>query len=1151
MDVVYKIGLMVNPKMLNDRVLRFNVCKTQAKVVNLRVELSFTNLIITNFMSNKFKNVVRLTLVCLFLALASVASAQQTIKGTIKDATGETIIGATVQEEGSSTGTVTDLDGNFSLTVSGNKPLVISYVGMKTQRLNVKGKSVLNITLEDEATNLNDVVVIGYGTVRKKDLTGAVNTVKGADLAKVPVTNVAEALTGKLAGVQITTADGSPDAEMIIKVRGGGSITGDNSPLYIIDGFPASSMSDISPSDIEDITVLKDAASTAIYGAQGANGVILITTKGAKSGKTTVSYNGYIQGKTISKTLDTMSPYEYVMYNYERNALRGTSGIKTFEKRFGSYDDLDLYQYQNGHDWQEEMFGNHDLSQSHNISVSGGSEKTKFTLSATYANDNSLMEDNGYRRYNVNFKLQHELAKGLTLDFGMRLADTETKGVGTGGGKYKIRSYDAIMRGPVNGLYDQMDIDPTTLPEDEYNDFINATRSLKDRVNDYWRRKDQRRYNWNAALNWKINKEFTYRLEGGYENGFAQQKDWYGALSNTAVQEGGNLPMGEWSKTDSWKLREAQTLTWKKNFQKKHDVSIMLGQEYVASNNEKMAYTAKYFQEDITPEKMFASMQNNSHATGAQTISSSLGQEDRLLSFFGRANYSFMDRYLLTLTMRADGSSKFRNNKWGYFPAAAFGWRVVEEPWMAPTRNWLSNLKLRLSFGTSGNNRIGDAMYETTYKAYSSSKYYGAGNQQNPHYTLNNSQLANPDLKWETTITRNLGLDFGFFKERLSGTLDFYWNTVKDLLIDVPITAVGYTSMQQNLGQTSNRGVELTLNAVAIQKKDFTLNFNANIGFNSNKVDKLTGDRNYMTFNSGAFSTDMIGQDDYRVIVGEPLGLVWGFESDGFYGVDDFETYTDADGKTQFKFDANGGYILKEGVVSNTLTSAGSYAGLRPGAVKLRDLDGDGVITEDGDRTVIGKTQPKFQGGFGLNATYKWFDFAANFTYVVGNDVYNLDKMAASQSYRNQWAALRADMTPVTLGGKAFTYLDQATGEIISDYETLKVLNADASMWSAATISDNKPFASSWAVEDGSFLRLQNVTLGFTFPKTWTKKFACEQLRLYCTLNNVFCITGYDGYDPEVNSAIRGSKTSGLTPGADFSSYPKSFSWTAGVNITF
>ena len=1092
----------------------------------------------------------RMALLLLFAVLAGNLSAQ-TITGNVTDESGEPIIGATVVETGTQNGTVTDLDGNFSLKVTG-KEITVSYVGMTEQKVNIAGKSSVNIVMKEESSTLNEVVVIGYGSVRKKDLTGAVSTVKGGDLTKVPVTNVAEALTGKLAGVQITTADGSPDAEMLIRVRGGGSITGDNSPLYIVDGFPVSSISDIASSDIEDITVLKDAASTAIYGSQGANGVILITTKGAQAGKTQINYNVYIQGKTIHKKLDTMDPRQYVRYLYERQALQGNSGISSFEKRYGAWGDIDLYDYQAGHDWQEEMFGNHDISQNHNLSIAGGSDKTKFTLSGSYANDNSLMDDNGYRRYNLNFKLKHELFKNLDLDFGMRMSDTEVKGVGTGGGSYKIRSYDAIMTGPVFGLYDQIDVDPTMMSEEEYEEYVSSTRTLKDRVNDYWRRKQDKRYNFNAAINWKITKHFTYRAEGGYEYLFNQQKDWYGPRSNKAVQDGGAQPMGEWSKRDTWKLRGTHTLTWKQNFNDIHDFNVMVGQEYVATNYEQLSNTFKYFQKDIRPEKMFASIQNNSGATGARTLSSALGQEDRTISFFGRILYSLYDRYLLTVTLREDGSSKFsRGNRWGFFPAFAFGWRISEESWMESTRNWLSNLKLRLSYGTAGNNRIGSSMFETTYKAYSSSKYYGAGGILNPHYTLNNSQLANPDLKWETTITRNFGFDFGFLRDRINGSLDFYWNTVKDLLVEVPITSVGYTSMQRNVGETSNKGIELTLNAVALQHKDYSLNFNFNIGFNQNKVEKLTDGVKSMQFNSGAFSTDMRGQDDYRVIVGEPLGLVWGFEYDGIYGVDDFVTYVDENGKTQFQFDKSGNFILKEGVVDNTYTTAGSRAGLRPGAIKFKDLNGDGKIDADNDRKIIGKTQPKFTGGFGLNATYKWFDLSANFNFVVGNDVYNMDRMVSSQSYRNQWAALRQEMTPVTLGGEAWTYLDQTTGELVTDYETLKNMNAAATRWSGATFSDNNPVPSSAFIENGSFLRLQNLTLGFTLPQNWINKFYCKQFRIYCTLNNVFCITDYTGYDPEVNSAIRNSKTSGLTPGADFSAYPKSFSWTVGANITF
>ena len=1094
-------------------------------------------------MSVKFKSISRMVLTMALLLIVCGLQAQ-TITGTVIDATGEAVIGATVQEQGTQNATVTDLDGNFSLKVSGNKPIVVSYIGMKTQTIDIKGKSQVKVTMEDDNTTLEELVVIGYGTARKKDLTGAVSTVKGSDLVQVPVTNVAEALTGKLAGVQITTTDGSPDAEMIVKVRGGGSITGDNSPLYIVDGFPVSSISDISSSDIEDITVLKDAASTAIYGSQGANGVILITTKSAKSGKTQVSYNMYIQGKTLRKKLDTMDPYQYVMFLYERAALQGNSGISSFEKRFGSFDDLDLYKYQSGHDWQEEMFGNHEISTSHNISISGGSDKTKFTLSGTYANDNSLMEGNGYRRYNLNFKLKHEIVKNLDLDFGVRLADTQTKGVGTGGGSYKIRSYDAIMTGPVFGLYDQIEIDPSALPEDEYEEYINATRTLKDRVNDYWRRKDERKYNFNAALNWKITKNFIYRLEGGYDYTFYQLKDWFGARSSKAVQDGGSLPMGQWDKRDSWKLRGAHTLTYKNTFNKIHDVNVMIGQEYVGANNETMSMVGKYFQRDIQPEKMFASMQNNSHATGAQTISSNLGQEDRTISFFGRVNYTLMDRYLLTLTFREDGSSKFaEGNRWGFFPAAAFGWRIIEEPWMEKAKSWMSNLKLRLSYGTAGNNRISNAMYVTQYKAYSGSKYYGATNQQNPHYTLQNSQLANPDLKWETTITRNVGLDFGFLNGRINGTIDAYWNTTKDLLMLTTLPGItGFTTTFANIGQTSNKGIEVSLNGTIFQNKDWTVSAGFNINFNKNNVDELadgvTGIYGTSWFSSGNPSNDFILEED------EAVGRVRGLKYVGMYTTDDF-TY-DA---------ATGVYTLKPGVPDVSASITGVMHGLAnnvpsgqnayPGMAKYQDTDGNGSV-DSADYTVIGDMNPTHTGGFNINVVYKNWDLGAYFNWSYGNEIYNINRMASLMGYKETGVY----QNHMAFMNQCYKIYDVVNNTLVryNSPEELNALNVDAKY---PLCYNENGVVSDLGIEDGSYLRLGTLTLGYTLPKSLISRLHISNLRVYGTVYNLLTISDYSGLDPEVSTNGNLNNATYPTPGVDWGAYPRARSFVVGLNINF
>jgi TonB-linked SusC/RagA family outer membrane protein len=1082
----------------------------------------------------------------MFVFCSNIAVAQQkTITGTVTEAAnGDPIIGANVQIKNTSVGTVTDIDGNFKLQVPDNgKTLVVSYIGFTPQELPID-KSTFSIALQEDANTLDELVVIGYGSVRKKDLTGAINTISGKEIAKVPVTSTAAALTGRLAGVQITTADGSPDAEIIIRVRGGGSITGDNTPLYIVDGFPVGSISDVSPTDIQDITVLKDASSTAIYGSRGANGVILITTKGAEGGKTKISYNTYFQGKELARKIDVMNPYDYIMLQYERAALKNS--VSNFEKSFGSYGDVDLYQYQKGTDWQEDMFSHAGVSQSHNLSVTGGNDKTKFNLSGTYVTDNSLMRNTGYNRTNLNFKLNHEIAKNLKFDFNARISDTETNGSGTSGGTYKVRSYDAQMKAPVGGLKDVIEIDPSTLTEDELEEYLKSKMTLAELAAQNYKKTNERKYNFTGGLDWNILKNLTYRLSGGYQYGFRGVKNWYGPNTSTAIQNGGSLPLADWNKRDASSYNIVNTLTWNETFAEKNRVDAMIGQEINVSESETMQMNGKFYQKDITPEKTFAAMQANSGATGSAIISSSLAEPEKMASYFGRLNYNYDERYLATITFRADGSSKFLgDNRWGYFPAASLAWRIAEEEFMANTSEYLSNLKLRASYGEVGNNRIGNSMYTTLYKASSSSKKYGAGNILNPNYELANPQMANPNLKWETTITRNIGLDYGFFNERLSGSVEYYWNTTKDLLLDGPIVAPGFSSMQKNIGQTSNRGVEITVDAVIIQKKDFQLSANFNIGFNKNRVDQLTDDAYEMVVSSGAFSTDTRDGDDYRVFIGHPVGLMYGYVYDGIYQVDDFQTYVDANGKTQFLLSSSGKYQLKDGILANPHLDPSN--GLRPGAMKLKNLNDDDVI-DTNDRQIIGRATPKFTGGFGFNASYKNFDVSALFNFVYGNDVYNMDKIVSTQFYRNSEANLRDYMNPAT---SAWTYLDRASGEIITDYETLKLVNAGKTYWSPLTSPDNNPVVTSWAIEDGSFLRFQNLTIGYTLPRTFTKKFASNQVRAYCTLNNLHVWTNYTGYDPEVSSAMRGSSSNGLTPGVDYSIYPKSFSWTLGLNISF
>ncbi|MDR1810207.1 MAG: TonB-dependent receptor [Prevotella sp.] len=1083
-------------------------------------------------------------LLLLTFCIGTIDAQTKSISGTVKENSGEPVIGAVVQVKGTSAGTATDVDGKFTLNVPANgKTLVVSYMGFATKELPIEG-SIFNITLAESATDLDEVIVIGYGSVKKKDLTGSVASIKGDAIAKVPVANTMEALSGRLAGVRVTSSDGSPDAEMIVRVRGGGSITQDNSPLYIVDGFPVSSLSDIPAGDIATIDVLKDASSTAIYGSQGANGVVMITTKSASAGKVTVSYNGYLQTKRLSKRMSVLSPYEYVMFNYEMAAISGDDDVKSFEKKFGVFEDLDLYKYQAGTDWQDDMFGNDVISQQHNISITGGTEKTKYLISGTYNKDAGLLPNTDFSRINLNLKLEQEIAKNLKFNMTARTTDTETNGDGSAGGTNKIRTTSAVSRGIVSGLDALVvGIDPNLMTEEERDQWIKDNMSLAEQANMYWRRKNTRTFHYDAALDWKIIKGLTYRIEAGYGYGFNENKRYWGYTTTEASNNDG-LPLVEWQKenTSSWRL--ANTLTYNFALAKDHNFNVMIGQELNSSGGNSSTITVKGFSKDLSPEKVYANLALGDTGSAA---SSKISEDTNMASFFGRAGYNYKDRYLATFTLRADGSSKFKPgaNQWGYFPSAALAWRVNEEPFMESAQDWLSSLKLRLSYGEAGNNRISSSLYKLDYKITSTGTY-ALGDKANNFYEANNKQLPNPDIRWESMVTKNIGLDFGIFNQRLSGTLEYYHNTTKDLLLDLKITAPGYTTMMKNIGQTTNKGIELTLNGFIVEKKDFSLSANFNIGFNKSNVDRLDSDGNNFTFSTGWASTDLKGVNEYEIWVGQPVGIIYGWITDGYYTTSDFERYDEATKKYIIATDGNGN------PVAPTTGLLGGKIGIRPGTIKFKDISGpngvpDGVV-DDYDRTVIGDANPDFTGGFGFDGTFKDFDFAVNFSFVYGNDLYNANKLATSQQYRTSYPNLLGFMN----SGNRYTYLAE-DGTVVTDLATLAAMNegANAKYWSPLSFGNSNAVIHSWAIEDGSFLRLQNITLGYTVPKKYTQKFACERLRAYCTVNNLWVLTNYSGYDPEVSTAGRGSVSKQMIPGLDYSSYPKSLTWTFGVNVTF
>lgn len=653
-------------------------------------------------MSGKFKN-LRFALVAATLTMSANGFAQTVIKGNVTDNTGEPIIGASVIEQGTNTGGVTDLDGNFTITLTGNsKKLKISYVGMKPQLVNVAGKSTINVKLEDDSNSLNDVVVIGYGAVKKKDLTGSVATVSNKALEAVPVANATEALQGKMAGVQITATEGSPDAEMKIRVRGGGSITGDNTPLYIVDGFPVESISDIPASDIEDITVLKDASSTAIYGSRGANGVILVTTKSGKEGKVSVSYNAYYSWKKMAKTLNTLSGSDYVKWQREYALLRDNE--EKYTNLFGNWEDRDLYENAAENDWQDQVFGRVGHTFNHNLSITGGTDKTKFNFGYAHVNDKAIMLGSSFRRDNLSLKLNHKVNKKVSLDFSMRYSNTTVNGAGANESKTEVSTSDSRLKNVmIYPMYNFADL------SDGYDPDLQLTNPITS-VYDTDRKQNRQNFNMNGSFTWEIIKNLKFKTELGLDWYYNTDKKYYGASTYNArtnsVDSKGTHPMAYFIDTQRHTFRNTNTVNYDfKNLikNKDHSLNVLIGEETISKKSSLNEDRLNFFPTTFTADQAWTmSSQGTPYLVNKYN-----NANDNLLSFFGRANYNFQDKYLLSATFRADASSKFsKGNRWGYFPSAAVAWRISSEPFMKKSNKWLDDLKLRLSYGTAGNNNI-------------------------------------------------------------------------------------------------------------------------------------------------------------------------------------------------------------------------------------------------------------------------------------------------------------------------------------------------------------------------------------------------------------------------------------------------------------
>ena len=1074
---------------------------------------------------------ITMLIFCLF-ALTWTYAQRQTVKGHVTDEKGNALSGVSIQVKDSTTGTFTDNSGDFTIQVTlhseGEAPaqLVFSYVNFETETIPVtKDTKQIKLALKPAVGNLNDVIVVGYGTVLRKDLTGSVSSVSAKDLKDIPINSAEQALAGRLAGVQVTGSEGSPDAEVSIRVRGGGSITQDNSPLYVVDGvIMDNALSTLSPQDIESIDVLKDASATAIYGARGANGVVIITTKQGTAGRTVVTYNGFYGNQKVNNMLDVLNPYDYVFYQFERAQGNNTT-LQSVARRFGAFEDIDLYKDAPFVSWQEQLFGRNAFLHSHNVSVSGGDAKTQFNLSATENYNKAVMEGSDYNRQLVNFQIKHKVSSFATMGFNLRFNNQVVNGQGTSNPgssglnflRQTVRYTPFLSPGQSLSYYD-----PETLDETSGNGLYLVNPLLL--VRQQYKRSYQTRVGLSAYADLKLTNFLSFRSTFGYDYYPITTKAFDDSLTSNAISNGNGMPIatindGKRTTLDISNVFTLSNRRMKGDFHKHHKFDLILGEETYQLKNESKNVIQRYFPYGTAAEQALGNLNLASAPDGySQPSPTSKYDEQRIWSFFSRLNYEYDNKYLASVSVRADGSTVFGpTNRWGYFPAGSFAWKFTEEKFMEWLKPVLSSGKLRLSYGTAGNNRIASFLYLTQF--ITNAKYYGL--QDNLVTAFAPAALTNANLKWESNISRNLGLDLSFFKDRLQVSADYYRNKTKDLLVNVTVpTSSGYTSQVQNVGATSNNGVELQIGGSPIVNKDFTWNVNFNISFNKNKILSLGNQQSFLVSSGWAGAANAF---DYIVKVGSEVGQMYGLVNDGFYTVDDFNY--DASTNT---------YTLKDGVVSDA-EIAGT---LRPGVIKYKDISGDGKVTIDEDRRIIGNANPKYFGGINQQFYFKGFDMSIFLNFQVGNDIVNDNKLEFTSGYTDYANVLSIEKD-------RWRNLNDA-GELVTDPAGLAALNKNAKLWTPLKTAYSWT-PQSWAIEDGSFLRINNITLGYSLPQAVLKKSGIRRFRVYGTVNNLAVITGYSGYDPEVNAR----RSTPMTPGVDFSAYPRARSFIVGVNVGF
>lgn len=1033
---------------------------------------------------------MRRLLSLLFLSVfAATFSYGQALNGVVvDDATGEPLMGVSVVKPGTNIGAITNMDGEFSINVPAGTVLRVSYMGYATQ--NVKARQGLTVRMKETANNLDELVVIGYGVQRKSDVTGAISSVDSKALTQAPVANAVQALEGRAAGVQVMTNTGAPGGSTTIKVRGTSTIN-NSDPLYVVDGFIVDNIDHLSPYDIENIEILKDASSSSIYGARSANGVVLITTKQGKSGKPRVSLDAYWGISHPWKTIDVMGVEDFALmrdYNtgqsnysvdgrlyYSKNA----DGEYYFdENKFHNLDTI-MSNPATPKTWWDAVTRT-GFKQQYNLSVSGGNDKLRYAVSGNYYKELGIVKTSDYEKYSFRMNMTNNLTKWLTLRSTLLYTQDDRHMVPEGQNSVLKR---ALNQNPLIQVYDLKGYYTEDHPIAQL-----ARNHNEGKTN---------RIDVNIDLTAKINRYLTYQFKF---SDYANFYNTYGFSEVNKLNEDFNMTDNTTvsrytTKTNKWEIDNILTFNYKTGL---HAVTVTAGQTMEKNLFESVTASKQGTSTNEENLRYLSSAYFGDRATGTATDWTALG-------FLGRVNYSFADRYLLQANFRADASSKFaKDQRWGYFPSASLGWRFTNEKFMEKQKV-LSYGKLRLGWGLLGNNRIGDYVRYTIINNRLNYSYgYGQSITENGAAA---TSLGNDRIKWEKTRSYNIGLDLGFLRDRLMFTFEWYTKKTTDMLLNVPVSySVGLsTNPMFNAGSIRNNGVEFQLTWKDSPSKDFHYEAGFNISFNKNKVISL-GKANEPIY-GGYLSESSIVNYVTKTEVGQPIGYFYGYVTDGIFQTpEEVAASAQNDGVTQ------------------------------PGDFRFKDLNGDGKIDSQ-DRTFIGSPHPDFFFGMPISLSYKNFDLSLFFQGQVGNDIFNV-----MEYYLNSNC------------GTGNAYADLRKKHWAGAYDQSRTFwpaNPDGTVPDLRQADNAKNYrASDFYVQDGSHIRLKDVRLTYTLPMNLVQKIRLSAASVYLSAYNLFTITGYDGLDPEVGKNS-GSEGNNLYMGVDHGNYPQSRVFTLGVNLAF